>query len=961
MTISLDTLYFLLYALSGLLLGSILLIAFFRIRFYYRKKRRLQLLALLLKSFEPHNVRSLRHIIQQAPGAAFDMLLELSQQCRFHQDHRSLLVTLIRETGIESRYQSRLTSGNIRKRIDAAIHLSALPCENTKWALIKALEREKVLRAKLYFCYGLASIKAQEAIPLMTSTLLGAPQWYRTRVNMMLSSFGRHFHDYASQLIHREEIEFQSLLVDFAAQYPSELLKNYLLSKTASPHKDIAYRATRTLGIFYCGELNKPEFICHADPILRNIAIQALDKIPTRQTIDNLLPVLSDDRSRDYAAVTISQITVKAPLQLHYILQLFQEQSSIHLQEGLAKVLSNRIEYLLMSVITGQSPQMRSVLEEIIKLGNTNGIIGFLNKNRTVEIENEILSILQPLMPVLSDPVRNEFCLYLKPQILEKMGYAPLQFPPAARKSGAEKDKVFLLSILLPVVFLTVPLIYCFRYWDYLPLWTLHTHLNQFVLDFNYYIAFYSLAVNSSYLLLLFFSLLAMMQQAKYWRMKKSAFLFYPRMLPSISIIAPAYQEESTVIESVNSLLNLHYPNYEVILVNDGSTDNTLNRLISHFGLERLSRVVPSRLQTRPIRGIYASPKIPKLLVVDKANGGKADALNVGINCSQKEFFCCIDADSLLEKDSLLKMAAMVIDAPSEPVAVGGNIFPVNGCTVSKGKLTQVNIPKNHLARFQTIEYLRSFMAGRLGWAYLRSLLIISGALGLFRKDRIIEVGGYLSSSERYKKDTVGEDMELVVRLSRHMQEKELPYSVLYAYNANCWTEVPESFGTLHRQRDRWQRGLIDILYFHRKMQLNPRYGRVGLLSMPYFFLFEMFGPFIEAQGYLAVVAAFFLGLLDVHLSLLLFISSILIGLLVSTFSLVIAEKENPHFPGPYMVTMLLYATLENFGVRQVMSFARVTGYINTLRQATGWNKLARKGFNVPKQTSDFPKINSST
>ena len=299
----------------------------------------------------------------------------------------------------------------------------------------------------------------------------------------------------------------------------------------------------------------------------------------------------------------------------------------------------------------------------------------------------------------------------------------------------------------------------------------------------------------------------------------------------------------------------------------------------------------------------------------------------------------------MLEKDSLIKLAATIIDDPGETVAIGGNIFPVNGCSVDKGALTSVNIPRSHLARFQTIEYLRAYMAGRLGWASVKALLIISGAFGLFNKDRVVEVGGYLTSSERFKTDTVGEDMELVVRLNRHMLEQKLPYGILYAYNANCWTEVPETVKILHRQRDRWQRGLIDIMFFHRIMQVNPRYGRIGLVAMPYYFVFELLGPFIEIQGYIMVALAFFLGLLNLNLALLLFIATILFGLLVSIFALAIAEKDNDYFPGPYMTTMLFYAFLENFGVRQYISFWRITGFFSALRQTTTWGKMERKGF----------------
>jgi cellulose synthase/poly-beta-1,6-N-acetylglucosamine synthase-like glycosyltransferase len=355
-----------------------------------------------------------------------------------------------------------------------------------------------------------------------------------------------------------------------------------------------------------------------------------------------------------------------------------------------------------------------------------------------------------------------------------------------------------------------------------------------------------------------------------------------------------------------------------------------------------------------PVNGVYKNRYWPKLTVVDKANGGKADSLNTGINFSQKDYICGIDADSLLEPDALLKVSSLALDTKEETIAVGGNILPVNGCTVEKGLLTKIQIPKNRIARLQTVEYLRAFMAGRMGWAYINCLLIISGAFGLFKKDRVIEIGGYLTASERYHKDTVGEDMELVVRLRRFMQEKSLSYKVDYAHNANCWTEVPEAFKILSRQRDRWQRGLIDIITFHKRLLFNPSYGRVGLIAFPYFFIFEMVGPLVECQGYIMVVFAALLGLINEPLALMLFVSSVLMGIVISTASLIFAGKEVVNFKVREIFALIFVAFIENFGFRQIVSFFRVTGFISSLKKSKGWGKMERKGFQVSERKTSL-------
>ena len=257
--------------------------------------------------------------------------------------------------------------------------------------------------------------------------------------------------------------------------------------------------------------------------------------------------------------------------------------------------------------------------------------------------------------------------------------------------------------------------------------------------------------------------------------------------------------------------------------------------------------------------------------------------------------------------------------------------------------ISKVEIPKNHLARFQNIEYLRAFMTGRLGWQQINSLLIISGAFGLFRKERIVGIGGYMTSAGKYHKDTVGEDMELVVRISRMMHELKLNFRILYAYNANCWTQVPEDMKSLKTQRYRWQRGLIDIMFFHKKMIFNPRYKTTGMLAMPYYLIFELLGPMFEIQGYIMVLLAAILGLLAAKIALLLFIGSVLLGIINSISALLIAEREQHYYSFKDLIRLIFYATIENFGPRQWISLWRIRGQLNYIFGKGGWGKIARK------------------
>ncbi len=455
------------------------------------------------------------------------------------------------------------------------------------------------------------------------------------------------------------------------------------------------------------------------------------------------------------------------------------------------------------------------------------------------------------------------------------------------------------------------------------------------------------MTLNTLYLILILFAGRNLHSQGRYWQLLDREFLFAPGILPSISILAPAYNEEKTVVQSVHSLLTLEYPDYQVIVINDGSKDDTIGVLLREFDLELIDPVLNGTIPTAPIRGVYRSRYNRRLLVIDKENGGKADALNTGINLSNRDYICSIDSDSLIEPDALLRMTAQILTTDTEVIAVGGNILPVNGCIVERGMLQRISLGENRIARFQTIEYLRSFIAGRLGWAHLNALLIISGAFGLFRRNRVLEIGGYMTGRGEFQRDTVGEDMELVVRLVRRMRETRQKYRIRYAATANCWTEVPEDIHSLYKQRDRWHRGLIEIMTWHRKMIFNPRYGSAGMIAFPYFVIFEFIGPFYEFAGYPLMLIGFATGVLHWHIFIIMFSAVLLFGLLISMISLVFSERDIVYFKPRELRILLWHSVVENFGFRQLMGWVRVFAFVGMLMKNKGWQKLERKGFTV--------------
>jgi cellulose synthase/poly-beta-1,6-N-acetylglucosamine synthase-like glycosyltransferase len=445
----------------------------------------------------------------------------------------------------------------------------------------------------------------------------------------------------------------------------------------------------------------------------------------------------------------------------------------------------------------------------------------------------------------------------------------------------------------------------------------------------------YLLGLTAGYLML---DLIAMFHLRQYLaeRVLDSLPQSYTGFEPQISILVPAYNEAATIAGSIRSLLQLSYSEYEIVVVNDGSQDATIDVLRKEFDLFPFPEAYNTQLPTAPIRAIYHSAAHSNLRVIDKDNGGKADSLNAGINLSVYPLFCCIDADSILQPDSLRRAVQPFLD-DHRTVASGGTVRIANGCRVENGFLTKIGLPANLLALFQIVEYLRAFLFGRLGWSPMNAMLIISGAFGIFRKESVASVGGYRS-------DTIGEDMELVVRLHRHLRLSGKPYRITFVPDSVCWTEAPEDLRTLKNQRIRWQRGLCESLMRNVDLLFHPKGGTIGWLAFPFMAVFEWIGPAIEVCGYLFVTAGFVLGFVSVQAWLILLIAAIGLGMLLSVSALLLEEMSFHVYPDQRDVfKLLLAAILENFGYRQLNSVWKLIGlYRWMIGKKAVWGAMTR-------------------
>ncbi len=455
---------------------------------------------------------------------------------------------------------------------------------------------------------------------------------------------------------------------------------------------------------------------------------------------------------------------------------------------------------------------------------------------------------------------------------------------------------------------------------------------------FNYFCMAFTVLLSVIYILQMIMSFIKVRKDSKSLLSNDYERYMYSDNLLPISLLIPAYNEEENVVQNIKSLLKMDYPNFEIIVVNDGSSDKTHEKIVEAFNLYQIESSQKVSIPTKEVRGVYYNVDYPNLLYIDKENGGKSDALNAGINASSYPLFACLDADSRLEKDALLKLS-IEFNKDKNTIVAGGIVRIANGSVIRDGEFKGFSMPKRIIERFQIVEYYRSFLSGRVSWGISNSMLIVSGAFGVFQKQAVIEVGGYKTS-------TIGEDMEIVVRLHSYMRKHKRKYKIIFCEDAVCWTQGPMSLKDIRGQRRRWQIGLLDTLISHKNLLFNPKYGTVGLVAVPYFWIFELSGALIEVLGYFIIPFSLIMGELNIFFFVIYFLLATLLGIMLSIGSLILEQytKKNAMTAKQYIL-ISVYAILENFGYRQLITLFRVEGILKYRKLRQTWGKIKRKEF----------------
>jgi cellulose synthase/poly-beta-1,6-N-acetylglucosamine synthase-like glycosyltransferase len=464
------------------------------------------------------------------------------------------------------------------------------------------------------------------------------------------------------------------------------------------------------------------------------------------------------------------------------------------------------------------------------------------------------------------------------------------------------------------------------------------------ILDYsNTVFLFYFLTANLVYTVLMILSLYTVSLNAKWSRNKPYQDLIDSPTTPPIALIVPAHNEENAIVQTVLSLLDLNYPEKEILVVDDGSTDSTLDRLIEKFQLRPLDLIYRESLKTGRPDAVYHNPEWPQLFVLAVKHGGKPHALNSGINMARSPYFCTVDADCIIEKEALLRLMAPVVQSTEETIVSGGIVRIANGCKIKDGRIVSIDLPKTWVELCQTVEYIRTFLFGRPGWSALNATFITSGAFCLLHKDTVIQAGGF-------SRDTVTEDIDMIASLRRYMKSQKRKYRILFTTDPICWTEAPHTVKMLARQRRRWQLGLTQTVLKNHDMMFNPKYGVTGLFSMPFHAYLEALGCVVEALGTVLIPVSYIVGGMPFSLFLVFMFLAMGYGTLLSMGSVVLEEITIRRYPKlRHVLVLMAYAVIENIGYRQLITIFRAQGVLQFFTGRRRWEVVHHKGLDVAR------------
>ncbi|MGB3366745.1 MAG: glycosyltransferase [Acidaminobacteraceae bacterium] len=889
---------------------------------------------------------------------------ELMLNVSINKEEKELIKSAVDNSNVIKFSGKLLNSFSTKRRIKSAVMLGFIGQVESIKLLEEKLIKEKNYIVKLYIINSLIIQESHGSDKFIYESLIESPVWYQKRFRKLIMEYKEYFYQSLDCVIERKEIEIKKAIIYIASIYYDIRLKEFMLKeidsylieksyKTSPKKRKHLYFTLECLAVHYHKCLDHERYLDSDDLNIREIAIKSLEKYGGIYSFNKVMAHVKDKELIDVVKSSLLSLLEHDESLTRYVSQLFVEEQNRQYLDVYAYVLSYKIEYFARRLLSSERKKMRKIIEKIIFHNYNMSIIDYLNKNNNLEIENEIIDLLNDVFEI-DGSITKDYTIYLDADIMRKMNLRSEGFfiSPYNMESLSLYKKIF-IATLFTITVLLMPIIYFLININDVTSLTRTEIFREIIRDIPIYLGFYYVILNSIYILMCVLSIKSSADQKYMGKLKKKVKVFERALLPSISIIIPISNQKKYLVDGLNGYLNIKYPKYDIILIDDGSTDESFELLSDYFGFYKENFNIEKLEYYPSIRSVYRSRRNSNLVYVDKKRTGKSDCLDLGSILSEHEYVCAADIDGVMDQDFLYKMASRINDDEEETIAVLGNVVPINDCEKIKGCIDHYNLPHKLIAKLQYIDLFRNYINIKIARGYMNSILMPSGSFCLFKRDKLMDVGGYKGYEFEFKDDTNKEDIDLMYRLIKHMYDNLLPYKISYNSYGNYYRVLPENILSLRKLRRRWQREYLDAMITHSDMLLNANYGLNGEFNSILNLILEFVAPLFEIIGLSVFIFTAVNGTLSLDVMIFV-IFGITLGTISSVLPVCMLNTESEKSSIGAVFELFILSIVSTFGYLQIVRALKISDTIGAIKKHDGYYQKrfafkSNRGYNRQK------------
>lgn len=891
--------------------------------------------------------KSFEDIKRKDMGLFVNKYSELMENVHITNEEKELIKSSVDKSNVIKQNVRMLNSLFIKRRIKASVILGLIGKSESIKFLEKRLINEKNYIVKLYLINALITQNSHGSDKLIYESLIESPIWYQKSFRKLILEYKEYFYYSIDMIIDRKEVEIKKAIIYIGSIYYDVRLRKFMLEeidsylikkgyKTSLKKRKHLYFTLECLAVHYHKDLDHERYLDSDDINIREIAIKSLEKYGGIYSFDRIMEHVKDKDVVDVVKSSILSLMEHDESLVRHISNLFIVEQDRQYLEVFSYVLSYKIEYFVPRLLSSERKKMRIIIEKIILHNYNMGIIDYLNRNKNLEIENEIIDLLDNVFEI-DGSLTKDYTIYLNADLKRKMHLRTEGFyiSPYTLKSLTVFKKFFII-ILFALTFILPLIVYFLLNLNAVSTMTWTSTMHDIFRIIPAYLGFYYVILNTLYVFMCILSLISATNQKYMIDVKKKVKIFERALLPSISIIIPISNHKKYLIDGLNGYLNIKYPDYNVILIDDGSSDGSFEILKEYFGFYKEDFNVEKLTEYPSIRSVYRSQKNNNLIYVDKKRSGKSDCLDLASILSDKDYICAADIDGIMDQDFLYKMASRISDSEEETIAVLGNVAPLNDCEKAKGCMHKYNMPRKLISKLQYIDIFRNYINLKIARGYMNNIVLPAGSFCLFKRDKLMDVGGYRGYEFEFKSDTNKEDLDIMYRLIKHMYDNLLPYRISYNCFGNYYRVLPDNMLDLRKLRRRWQREYLDVLITHSDMLLNPNYGLMGEFNSIFNLMLEVIAPLFEIIGVTIFIITALSGMLSLDV-IVFVLFGITLGTIASVFPVCMINSDSEKSSISEIFKMVLLSIVSTFGYLQMVRAFKISDAIGAIKIHDGY------------------------